>query len=82
MFQVTPEVCLFDTHGKLAYRGRIDDRYRSRGGASSEPYANDLERALEEVIAGKTVSVARTRPVGCPLQITSNPAAKPGAAKP
>ncbi len=76
-FQVTPEVCLFDARGKLAYRGRIDDRYRSRAGAANDGGTNDLERALDEVLAGKAVSVPRTKPIGCPIQLTSRPAAKP-----
>ena len=46
LFQVTPEVCVFDRGGKLAYRGRIDDRYRARGGAAGAVATADLERAL------------------------------------
>jgi hypothetical protein len=68
MFQVTPEVCVFDGKGKLAYRGRIDDRYRS--GGSGEASVAELARALDEILAGKPVSVSRTKPVGCPIQLS------------
>jgi mono/diheme cytochrome c family protein len=71
LFQVTPEVCVFDRGGKLAYRGRIDDRYRARGGAAGAVATADLERALDELIAGKPVSVSRTKAIGCPVQLTS-----------
>jgi peroxiredoxin len=67
-FQVTPEVCLFDNRGKLVYRGRIDDRYRAGSGAAGEAATSDLERALNEVIAGRPVSVSRTKAMGCPLR--------------
>ena len=66
LLQVTPEVCLFDSEGSLVYRGRIDDRFRS-GGATTG-YNADLERALDELLSGKKISVARTRAMGCPIQ--------------
>ncbi len=64
--EVTPEALLFDADGKLAYQGRIDDRYRAggRGVAQQE----DLRRAIEALLAGKSPASARTRPVGCPIQ--------------
>ncbi len=68
LFSVTPEVRVFDAGGKLAYSGRIDDRYR-RGGAGDKNVAKDLERALDEVLSGKPVSASRTKAMGCPLQV-------------
>jgi peroxiredoxin len=67
-YSVTPEARVFDAAGELVYSGRIDDRYR-RGGATEANVARDLANALDEVIAGKPVSAARTKPVGCPIQI-------------
>jgi peroxiredoxin len=69
LFSVTPEARVFDASGKLVYSGRIDDRYR-RGGATDAQVARDLENALDEVLAGKPVSAARTKAMGCPIQIT------------
>jgi len=68
LFSVTPEARVFDSTGKLVYSGRIDDRYR-RGGTSDASVAKDLENALEEVLAGEPVSAARTKAIGCPIQI-------------
>ncbi len=68
LLQVTPEVCVFDSAGSIVYRGRIDDRYRAGGASTGATPVADLERALEEVLAGKNVSVARTKAMGCPIQ--------------
>ncbi len=65
-FKVTPEACLFDRSGKLAYRGRIDDRYRA-GVAAGGKVKADLGDAIDAVIAGKPPAISRTRPVGCPI---------------
>jgi peroxiredoxin len=73
-FQVTPEVFVFDKSGALVYRGRIDDRYRAGGGATNAKVTSDLERALDELIAGKPVSVSHTKAIGCPIQETASPA--------
>ncbi|HEY7310682.1 MAG TPA: redoxin family protein [Gemmataceae bacterium] len=61
-----PAVAVLDKDFVLRYRGRIDDRY---GVASRRPKAtrDDLGQAIEEVLAGKKVSVAETEPDGCLL---------------
>jgi thiol-disulfide isomerase/thioredoxin len=62
-----PTVAVLDGDSKLRYRGRIDDRY----GASSrrqEASRADLSLALDEVLAGKQVTVAETEVDGCLLQ--------------
>lgn len=74
LFSVTPEARVFDRDGRLVYSGRIDDRYR-RGGASDPEVKRDLAEALNEVLAGKPVSAARTKAMGCPIQVVA-PAAK------
>lgn len=63
--KVTPEIYLFDSAGKLVYRGRIDDRYRA--GGAGKATSSDLERALEELLSGKPISVSTTKAVGCPI---------------
>lgn len=62
----TPEVALLDGQRVLRYRGRIDDRVRP-GGAREAPTRRDLEEALEEVLAGKAVTVPETPVDGCLL---------------
>jgi peroxiredoxin len=68
LFNVTPEVRVFDRSGTIVYRGRIDDRYRAGGGQPGAKTTPDLALALDELIAGKPVNKSRTQPVGCPIQ--------------
>jgi peroxiredoxin len=60
----TPEAFLLDASGKVLYRGRIDDQFGYRHRAA-EPTRTDLQNALDEVLAGKAVSVPVTQVEGC-----------------
>ena len=57
----TPHFFVFDKERKLIYTGRSVDNPRQ----TSRMTTNDLERALEEHLAGKTLSVPLTNPIGC-----------------
>jgi mono/diheme cytochrome c family protein len=59
-----PTVVVLDKDFVLRYRGRVDDRY---GVAFRRQKAtrDDLAQALEEMLAGKKVSVAETEADGC-----------------
>ncbi len=57
----TPHFYVFDQKRKLVYTGRGVDNPRD----ASRITVNDLERALEEHLAGKPVSVPLTNPLGC-----------------
>jgi peroxiredoxin len=57
----TPHFYVFDQDRKLIYTGRGVDNPRD----TSKMMVNDLERALEEHLAGKPVSVPLTNPIGC-----------------
>lgn len=57
----TPHFYVFDKHRKLIYTGRGVDKPRD----TSKMTVNDLERALEEHLAHKEVSVPLTNPIGC-----------------
>ena len=57
----TPHFFVFNYERKLVYTGRGVDNPRN----TAEMTTNDLERALEEVVAGKPVSVPMTNPIGC-----------------
>ncbi len=61
-----PSVAVLDGDHHLRYRGRINDRY---GVASRQAKASreDLLLALDEVLAGKKVSVSETETDGCLL---------------
>jgi len=57
----TPHFYVFDQARKLVYTGRAVDQPRDE----SRITVNDLDRALEELTAGKEVSVPVTNPIGC-----------------
>jgi peroxiredoxin len=59
----TPHVFAFDKERGLRYRGRIDD--------SKDPKqikSHDLRNALDDLVAGRAVRVADTRPFGCSIK--------------
>jgi thiol-disulfide isomerase/thioredoxin len=57
----TPHFFVFDKDRRLIYTGRGVDNPRD----TSKMKVNDLERALEEHLAGTPVSVPLTNPIGC-----------------
>jgi len=57
----TPQFYVFDKNRELIYTGRGVDTPRD----TSQMTVNDLERALEEHLSGKPVSVPLTNPIGC-----------------
>ncbi|PQO38653.1 hypothetical protein C5Y97_09855 [Blastopirellula marina] len=60
----TPEVILLDQARKIQYRGRIDDHFLV-GNVRDGSTRDDLKIAIQEVLAGKQVTVQETDPVGC-----------------
>ena len=60
----TPHFYVFDKDRRLIYTGRGVDNPRD----ASKISVNDLERALEEHLAGKPVSVPLTNPIGCNIK--------------
>jgi peroxiredoxin len=61
--QATPHVFIFDQQRLLRYTGRIDDGEKP-GSAKS----NDTRNALDEMIAGKPVTVEKTKTFGCSIK--------------
>ena len=59
----TPHVFAFDKGRTLRYRGRIDD---SRDAAKVT--SSDLRNALDDMLGGKPVRIADTRPFGCSIK--------------
>jgi peroxiredoxin len=57
----TPHFYLFGPRRTLLYTGRGIDSPRD----ATRMTVNDLERALDEAVAGKAVSVSKTNPIGC-----------------
>ena len=62
---VTPEAAVFASGSRLAYRGRIDDRVVDFGKVRPLPTKQDLEEALQLVIAGESFTPRFTTAVGC-----------------
>jgi len=60
----TPHFFLFDSARTLVYTGRGVDTPRD----TSKMKVNDLERALEEHISGRPVSIPLTNPIGCNIK--------------
>ena len=57
----TPHFFVFDKKRKLIYTGRAIDNPKD----PLKMTVNDLERALDEHLAGKEISVPVTNPIGC-----------------
>ncbi|XZE46404.1 redoxin domain-containing protein [Pirellulaceae bacterium SH467] len=60
----TPEVCVVDEKGRLAYRGKIDDQY-GIGFLREQANEQPLVDAIESVLAGRAVETPITKAPGC-----------------
>lgn len=60
----TPECFLFSSDKKLVYHGAIDDNPTDAGNVKRQ----HLKTAMEEMAAGKDVSVKESRSVGCGIK--------------
>ena len=60
----TPECFLFDKSLKLAYHGAIDDNPSD----ASSVTRHHLKNAIDELVAGKDISVKESRSVGCTIK--------------
>jgi peroxiredoxin len=60
----TPEVFLFDEKRKLVFHGKIDDNWKEPENAKSRY----LRSAIEELLAGKEISVPETFTIGCTIK--------------
>jgi peroxiredoxin len=63
--KTTPHMFIIDESGTLVYRGAIDDD--PKGVKNGNPL-NYVDKALEEVIAGKQVSISETKSYGCSVK--------------
>jgi peroxiredoxin len=61
----TPEFYLFDSSGKLAYRGQFDD---SRPGNGKPVTGADLRRALDALLKGEEPDPNQVPSVGCSIK--------------
>jgi len=63
--ETTPHMYIIDPRGSIVYEGAIDD---SPLGQKKEGVVNYVDNALAELIAGKAVSTAKTKPYGCTVK--------------
>jgi peroxiredoxin len=73
--KVNPEAVVLDDKFVVRYRGRIDDGYTERMRPAAKTTQSDLKAALEELLAGKPVTVAYAKAFGCPLPLEEKKAA-------
>lgn len=60
----TPHVFIFDKQRKLRFQGRIDDMENP----TKTPTTTDTKNALDQLLAGKELSVATTKVFGCSVK--------------
>lgn len=65
----TPHFFVFDEKRKLVYTGRAVDTPRQ----PEQVTTHDLDRALTELAAHKTISIPRTNPIGCNVKWEGKP---------
>lgn len=64
-----PEVAVFSSSGELQYLGRIDNRMEDITRRRNAATEFELRAALDAVLAGRTPAVAKTRAVGCSINL-------------
>jgi peroxiredoxin len=62
--KTTPHMYVIDAEGQLVYQGAIDDK-RSTSPDDIASSKNYVSAALDAVLAGEAVEVAKTTPYGC-----------------
>jgi AhpC/TSA family len=68
--RTTPHMFVIDAKGLLVYAGAIDNKPRASG-AEIATATNHVRQAVDEVLAGKPVSVPATQPYGCTVKYSS-----------
>ena len=60
----TPEIFVFDGNRKLAFHGKIDDNWQEPNKVKN----HYLKDALDELLAGKEISIPETFTIGCTIK--------------
>lgn len=60
----TPEIFLFNSERKLVFHGKIDDNWKDESAVRN----HYLKNAIEELLAGKPISVPETFTIGCTIK--------------
>jgi uncharacterized protein YwqG len=62
--QTTPHVFVFDKDFNLVYKGAIDDNFKDQKAVEK----NYLKDAVQSLSAGKSPTLAETKPLGCSIK--------------
>ena len=60
---VTPEIFVLNKNFEVLYHGRIDDSRRA-----SDVKSEDLRMVLNELLAGKKITLSETKAFGCSIK--------------
>ena len=63
--KTTPHMFIIDQEGKIVYQGAHDNAPR---GKAKGDYVDYVKQAIDELKAGKSVSIAETKPYGCSVK--------------
>jgi len=63
--KTTPHMFIIDKQGQIVYNGAIDN---APMGKSEGPAVNYVDKALSELLAGKSVSISNSKPYGCSVK--------------
>lgn len=63
----TPHMFIIDGNGRIVYRGAVDNAPLGKK-PQNENYVNYVEKALDELLVGKEVTIAATKPYGCSVK--------------
>lgn len=69
--KVTPEVAVLSSKGEVLYLGRVDNKVEDLTHPRYAATDPELRNALDAVLAGKAPKEARTRAVGCSINLES-----------
>jgi peroxiredoxin len=64
----TPELFIIGKDGQIAYHGAIDNAPFGKLSEGQNEKINYVDKALTELLAGKEVTVSKTKPYGCTVK--------------
>jgi peroxiredoxin len=65
--KTSPHIFIINGKGSIVYQGAIDNAPLAKK-PEKEAYVNYVEKALDELLAGKEVSIKQTKPYGCSVK--------------
>ncbi len=66
---ITPEAFVIDSTGTILYSGRIDNWAYEVSKKRAQITEHDLQDALESIVNNKPIAVAKTKAVGCFIEV-------------